>query len=90
MFELAQCCRADPATLHKLLDYVYARPVGEPRQELGGVGVCVLAVANSLGIDADRAEEDEVRRCEAMDPERFKARNKAKNNAGFIMKEKQT
>jgi NTP pyrophosphatase (non-canonical NTP hydrolase) len=84
--ELAQACEVDKDTLHKLIDYVYSRPVGEPYQEFGGVSVCILAVANALCIDADLAEEAEVSRCEAMDPERFKARNRTKNEAGFIMK----
>jgi hypothetical protein len=81
--ELAQSCNVDKAMLHKLVDYVYGRPIGEPMQELGGVSVCVLAMANALGLDADTVEEIEVRRCEDMDPEQFKARNATKNNAGF-------
>jgi hypothetical protein len=43
--------------------YVFARKTGEPRQEIGGLQVCIAAAANALGIDMDQAREDEFVRC---------------------------
>lgn len=33
---------------HKLVDYVFNRPVGQPLQEMGGVMVCLAAFANAM------------------------------------------
>lgn len=46
-----------------LVDYVYSRPVGEARQELGGVMVTVAAYANALHIPMEIAALDELTRC---------------------------
>lgn len=60
--ELAQACGVRAETLHKLVDYVFARPVGEPGQEIAGTLVCLYSAAATLGIDADRAFEHELAR----------------------------
>lgn len=81
--ETAQACGCDPATLHRLIDHVYARPVGELRQELGGLGVTLLALAEAAGISADEAERAEIGRVRAKPLSHFAARNAAKKAAGF-------
>ena len=43
--ETAQACGCDSALLHRLIDHVYAKPLGELPQELGGLGVTMLALA---------------------------------------------
>ena len=45
-----------------LVDYVWARPVGEPSQEVGGVIVCLAALCHSAGIDMVEAGEAELAR----------------------------
>lgn len=60
--ELAQACDVSPETLHKLVDYVYARPVGEAGNEIAGSLVTLYATASALGLDADLELERELRR----------------------------
>lgn len=82
--EAGQAAGCDPATLHKLIDYIYAKPAGELRQELGGVGLCVLAMASAAGFSADDAERFEINRVLAKPLAFFAERNKVKNDAGFV------
>lgn len=81
--ETAQACGCDPAMLHRLIDHVYAKPVGELAQELGGLGVTLLALAEAAGLSADQAERREVQRVLAKPLAHFAARNAAKKAAGF-------
>jgi hypothetical protein len=81
--ELSQACGVDRAMAHQLVDYIFDRPPGEPFQELGGVGVTTLALANALGVSADQAEAAEVARVLAKPLKHFADRNAAKNAAGF-------
>lgn len=82
--EACQAAGCDAAMLHKLIDYVYSRPVGAVAQELGGVGLCTLAMANAAGLSADAIEQAEVARVLAKPIQMFSARNKDKNDAGFL------
>lgn len=81
--ECAQAAGCDPATLHKLIDHIYAKPAGELGQEIGGSGVTLLALAHAAGLDADAEEDKEVRRVKSMPLEHFAKRNAEKNAAGF-------
>lgn len=81
--ETAQACGCDAAMLHRLVDHVYAKPVGELGQELGGLGVTLLALAEAAGLSADAAETAEIERVKAKPLEHFAARNAAKKAAGF-------
>lgn len=60
--ELAQAngCSAEDA--HMLVDYVFGRPSGEPRQEVGGVMVTLAALCNAAEIDLTQAAEAELER----------------------------
>lgn len=60
--ELAQACGADEATVHRLVEYIFERPVGEPAKELAGVMVTVYAAAESLGESADARFDEEMHR----------------------------
>lgn len=81
--ELCQTVGVDSATLHKLVDYIYAKPPGEIMNELGGVGITLLCLAQGVQISADFAESREFERVRALPREHFQARNKVKNDAGF-------
>lgn len=82
--ELYQACGTeDPAMAKKLVDYVFDRPPGEISQEIGGVAVCLLALAAAAGLSADREELREIERVLNEPIEEFTRRNAAKNAAGF-------
>lgn len=81
--ETAQAAGCERAMCGNLVDYVFSRPKGELRQELGGVGITLLALAAAAGLDADESEASELARVLAKPLAHFAARNKAKNDAGF-------
>lgn len=85
--ETAQACGCDPELLHRLIDHIYAKPVGDLPQELGGLGVTILALAAAAGISADAAEASEVARVRAKPLSHFAARNAVKTAAGFHVPE---
>ena len=60
--ELVQALGATRSESHQLVDYVFGRQVGEPRQEVGGVMVTLAALCGAVGIDMARAGEDELAR----------------------------
>lgn len=81
--EAYQAAGGAPDMAHKLVDYVFARPVGELFQELGGVGVTLLALAAAAELSADGCESAEVNRVLAKPLAHFAERNANKNAAGF-------
>ena len=61
--ELVQSLDMDKETAHKLVNYVFGRPKGEPKQELGGVmnTLAILSEINSMSMW--EAAEEELSRC---------------------------
>ena len=70
----------------KLVDYVYSRPVGDPKQELGGIGIGWTAAAASLGLSAGETLRAEIRRVKSKPTAHFSQRNQQKLDAGFSSK----
>lgn len=62
VIELAQVCGVQSEVLHRLVDYVFARPVGEAAQEVAGSLLTVYGVATALGVNANKALEAELER----------------------------
>jgi hypothetical protein len=85
--ETAQAAGVTREMAHKLVDFVWDRPVGELSQELGGVGVTLLALASAAGLSAEAMEVQEVQRVLAKPLAHFSQRNEAKNAAGFLIVE---
>lgn len=81
--EAYQACGCDVVVAHKLLDFVFARPVGALNQELGGVGVTLLALAQTARLSADAEEQREFGRVLAKPISHFTKRNAEKDAAGF-------
>lgn len=81
--EAAQAVQCDRAQLHRLVDFVYDRPVGELSRELGGVGLTLLCLAAATKLSADTCESAELDRVLSKPLAHFTARNEAKNEAGF-------
>ena len=74
-------CELDMA--HRLVDHVFAGEPGQLHQEIGGVGTTLLALAAAANLSADEEEEREVGRVLRFPLGHFRARNEAKNAAGF-------
>lgn len=81
--EFAQSVGADPAQLQGLVDYVYNRAPGKPVQELGGVGVTLLAAASAIGANAEVVIAEEIARVLAKPEKHFTLRNQGKIDKGF-------
>lgn len=81
--EAYQACGGTKEMAHKLVDYVFGRPVGELSQELGGVSVTLLALAAAAGFDVDFFESKEVDRVLSKPLEFWMERNAKKNDAGL-------
>lgn len=61
--ELAQAIPGFTAErAHALVDYVFNRPIGELRQEVGGTIVCLAALCNTFGISIQEEANRELAR----------------------------
>lgn|SRR3990167_6341059 len=80
--ELAQACGVSQAQAFALTDYTFSRPAGEPHQEIGGIGLCLLAAAESLGLSAEVETQREIARVLAKSLEHWKTKHDAKAAAG--------
>jgi hypothetical protein len=60
--ELVQSTGCSRSEAHQLVDYVFNRPVGEVRQEVGGVGLTLAALCNAQDIDMFEATYNELDR----------------------------
>jgi len=60
--ELAQAVGIPESKAAELLRYVYARPVGEPTQEIAGVINAALLTAHGLGFNGLMLAENELHR----------------------------
>lgn len=81
--ELGQACGLAPEDVQALSARVFTRPAGELRQEIGGVGVTLLALGECVGIDVDTEEERELTRVESADPEGFRRKQAEKTAQGL-------
>ncbi len=80
--ELAQAAGITFDEVARLVTYVFSRPVGEPAQEVGGVGVTLLSYCESVGLSANAEEQREHARVLAIDPEHFRRKHNTKSDAG--------
>lgn len=85
VFELAQAEDYPREYVARILRHVYDKPKGNPEQEIGGVGVTLLAYAQAVGLDADQAEELEVQRIESKTIDHFRKRHQIKADAGIAL-----
>lgn len=82
--EAYQAADCDAAMAHSLVDYIFAKEPGMLSQELGGVGITLLALSGAAGISADTEETRELARVLSKPLSHFTERNKRKNAAGFV------
>lgn len=68
--ELVQSTGCTASEAHQLVDYVFGRDVGEPKQEVGGVMNTLAALCLAHGMDMHDCAETELNRvwgkCEAI------------------------
>lgn len=79
--ELVQALGYTKEEVLRVVDMVYSRPEGEPKQEVGGVMVTLAALCNAAGVDLHAASFDELSRI--MRPEviaKIQQKNRVKEN----------
>lgn len=64
--ELVQAAGCTASEAHQLVDYVYGRPVGELKQEVGGVAVTLAALRLAHDIRLWKCADDELARVWTM------------------------
>lgn len=75
--ELVQAGGCTASEAHQLVDYVFARPIGETFQEAGGVMTTLAALCNAHEINLSNAAEAELARVWAK-TEQIRAKQAAK------------
>lgn len=83
--ELAQAEDIPIQRIIRLAEYVYGKPKGYPSQEVGGIGVTLLAYCELRRISADSEELREWMRVSTLDPEHFRRRQNMKAGAGVAV-----
>lgn len=81
--ELFQAEGGDMEKASALLERVYSRPAGNPRQEVGGVSVTLLSYCSAAGLSADQCELEEINRVLDRPATEARRRYDAKTEAGF-------
>lgn len=81
--ELAQAEDLPIERARAMVEYVYSKPPGIAHQEAAGVGVTLLAYCGSVGISADKTEEQEVQRITSLPAKHFRERQQIKADAGL-------
>lgn len=80
--ELAQAENLPIAEADRILRHVYAKPPGDPAQEVGGVSITLLGYCAAAGLSADQCEYLELHRVLSLPPDHFRKRQNAKALAG--------
>lgn len=81
--ELAQAEGVSRLQVYVLADRTYSRPVGEPAQEVSGIGVTILAYCAATGVNFLETVADEMDRVEQPEVvERIRVKQAEKKAAG--------
>jgi hypothetical protein len=80
--ELAQAEGLSLEACGDLARFVYAKPAGDPAQEVGGIAVTLLCYCQVKGLSGEAAEVAEIRRVLSKTPEHFAERHAVKRAAG--------
>jgi hypothetical protein len=81
--ELVQSKDCTREECHRLVDYVFDRPVGKPHQKLGGVMVCLGVLAEEKGMHMTQHGSNELKRC-WNNMEKIRAKHLAKPDFGSL------
>lgn len=80
--ELCQALGMTEEQAITIAKYVFSRPVGEPKQEVGGVMITLMALCNAADIGMDKAYATEAERC-WQNMEKIRNKNLAKPLKGI-------
>lgn len=81
--ELAQAVGVTSETALRLHGHVFSKEQGQIKQEIGGVMVTLLALAEGTGNDAYGCGLMELERIESLPPEKFKKRQDLNASLGI-------
>jgi len=80
--ELTQVCEVPQERVHRMVNYVFSRSVGEAQQEMGGCLVTLYALSSCLNVDAEEALETELTRIQTPEAKaRIRQRQNEKHEA---------
>lgn len=80
--ELGQSEGLDKDTVYRIVERVYSRDVGQPKQEAAGVFITLLIYCASTGVSILHAVGIEWRRVQKMGPDHFRKKQREKFAAG--------
>jgi hypothetical protein len=83
--ELVQAVGLSRERVMAIVDVVYSRPKGDVFQEIGGVGLTLLALAAAVNYSAEVAEVAEMCRVFAKSDAHFRARQTEKAGQGIAL-----
>jgi len=75
--ELCQATGMSRDNVLFMVDYVFKRPKGDPKQEIGGVMITIAGMCHALGLDLEECARDERQRIE-RNVEQIQQRHAAK------------
>lgn len=79
VLEINQVLGLSAEKAHILVDYVFGRPVGEIRQEAGGVAFTIQALFNALGFNFEQMVQEGLDDCRSrIETIRIKSKSKPK------------
>jgi hypothetical protein len=84
--ELVQSEGLSEDDVQRVVAHVFSKPPGNPAQEVGGVGVTLLAYCGTVGTSADTEEQREWERVRGIDPAYFRRRHNAKADVGIAVR----
>jgi hypothetical protein len=79
--ELVQSTGLTEAQVIAAVEYVYARPIGEPKQEIGGTIVTLVVLCEALNLNLESCAETELKRVWDKMPQ-IRAKQKLKPRFG--------
>lgn len=84
--ECVELAQAEGVSLDDALNvarHVYSKPLGMPYQEVGGIGLTLLAYCATVGLSADECEREELVRVLTLPADYFRKRQNVKADAGI-------
>jgi hypothetical protein len=81
--ELVQAMGLTREDVMRVVDYVFSRPVGDVRVEIGDARLCLDILSETQGLDSEQMYDDCLLRVMALDPEKTRAKDKMKIEKGL-------